>query len=83
MTYYHLDGVNIIKSDDEPNVDDFLSLTSDGVIRHYKNGNIVQKHKIESENIDAVATNFARNMLLPKFRNKKNKKSKVKRCKCK
>lgn len=84
MTYYYISGSTVIKSEDEPNVNDFVSLTPDGILRHYKNGNVVQKHKIESVNIDATAQNLARNMLLPSFRRRKSvKKSKVKRCKCK
>jgi hypothetical protein len=85
MTYFYISGTQILKQEGgEPPAGEFVALAPDGILRHYKNGHVIEQDKIVASNIEHAAANLAHNMLIPTFRTKKPKrKSKVKRCKCK
>lgn len=100
MTYYYkIKGTLVRKEGGEPpKVDEFVAIGKDDVVRHFKDGNIIEEEKIEFPIVPKEAADPAlrelyksgaglkitKDMLYPKYRKKTTSRKKVHRkCKCK
>jgi hypothetical protein len=100
MTYfYKVHGTIARKIGGDPPANEYVAIDPKGILRHIKNGEIIEETSIsyptditvDTKDLykDEIGKMLARDMLFPKYRKAKNTKSKsrkikvVKKCKCK